>query len=214
MPRYSQSFFSPFTPQQVNDSFASFLTSEGFKLVTKKGESYWKKGVGLLTAPQFLKLSYNNGAYVLEAWIKIALLPGVYLGEMPLDKGFAGAIPKSMLQSKVDRIFAMLQAQFIQGSGYSVAPSTPQPQGYPNIQGYAPQGNPNIAQSQSYMPPQGNPNIPQSQGYPNIQGYTQQSNPNMPQPQSYMPPQGYMNIPQPQNNQTQNYQPTNPYNQG
>ncbi len=221
MSRYTQSFLSPFTPQQVHDSFASYLASEGFKLETKKGESYWKKGVGLLTAPQYLKLSYANGVYVLEAWLKMAILPGVYLGEMALDNSFVGCIPKSMLQTKVDKFYSMVQAQFVQPmqGAYCGNMNIPQPQGYmppqgnmniPQPQGYMPpQGNMNIPQSQGYMPPQGNMNIPQPQGYIPPQG-----NPNIPQPQGYMPPQGNMNIPQPQNNQTENYQPANPYNQG
>lgn len=62
-----------------------------------------EKGVGLLTAPQFLKLSVNNdGSYVLEAWIKFAILPGVYVGEMG-TKGFVGALPKQLLKERVDK---------------------------------------------------------------------------------------------------------------
>lgn len=113
MSRYTLSFVSPYTPQQVNGRFASYLINEGFELKTDKGENIWKKGVGLLTAPQYVKLTYHNNVYIIEAWLKFALLPGVYIGEMGLD-GFVGCIPKSMLKSRVDYILMMLQAQTIQ----------------------------------------------------------------------------------------------------
>lgn len=72
-----------------------------------------KKGVGLLTAPQFLKLSVNNdGSYVLEAWIKFAILPGVYVGEMG-TKGFVGALPKQLLKERVDKTLMAMQANVI-----------------------------------------------------------------------------------------------------
>ena len=73
-------FTSPFNSNAVFDAFGKFMYRENFEFVQKNGEQYWKKGVGLLTAPQFLKLSVNNdGSYVLEAWIKFAILPGLSL---------------------------------------------------------------------------------------------------------------------------------------
>ena len=90
-------FTSPFNSNAVFDAFGKFMYRENFEFVQKNGEQYWKKGVGLLTAPQFLKLSVNNdGSYLLEAWIKFAILPGVYVGEMG-TKGFVGALPKLSL---------------------------------------------------------------------------------------------------------------------
>ncbi len=84
-----------------------FLRKEGFAPAVVKGEMVWKKGKGLLTAPQFLKLQYAGGMVHLEAWIKYALLPGVYLGEMGLDGGFA-CVPKTALRNKVNALIALL----------------------------------------------------------------------------------------------------------
>jgi len=39
----------------------------------------------------------------LEAWIKFALLPGIYLGEIGI-KGVMGAIPKRKLRHRVEEI--------------------------------------------------------------------------------------------------------------
>ena len=106
-------FTSPFNTNAVFDAFGKFMYRENFEFVQKNGEQYWKKGVGLLTAPQFLKLSVNNdGSYVLEAWIKFAILPGVYVGEMG-TKVFVGALPKQLLKERVDKTLMAMQANVI-----------------------------------------------------------------------------------------------------
>ena len=38
-----------------------FLTKEGFRQTVYKGETVWKKGVGAVSAPQFIKLQYGQG---------------------------------------------------------------------------------------------------------------------------------------------------------
>ena len=44
-----------------------FLTKEGFQQTVYKGENVWKKGIGAVTAPQFIKLEYGQGKVHLEA---------------------------------------------------------------------------------------------------------------------------------------------------
>lgn len=130
MGRYIQYFTTPFTQQQVAEGFSSFLTNEGFTLTNVKGERVWKKGMGLLTAPQYLKLSDVGGTYVLEAWIKFALLPGVYVGEMGINGAF-GAIPKKLLKDRVNSVFQGLQAQLISApANNAAAPQFQQQQQY------------------------------------------------------------------------------------
>ena len=111
MARYSMRFGTPMNPQQVQNYFESYLKSEGFEPYNNNGEICWKKGMGLLTAPQYLKLTPydNNGTYVLEAWLKFALLPGVYVGEMGIT-GFVACVPKSLLKTRVDAVLKGLQA--------------------------------------------------------------------------------------------------------
>ena len=199
MSRYAISFLSPYSPQQVNNCFLSYMNSEGFKITTKKGESFWKKGVGLLTAPQCIKLTQQNNVYTLEAWLPFAVLPGVYVGEMGID-GFVGCLPKSFLEARVKQLLTNLLAQPIQstqGMPYR-NPNVPQPQG-----NYY--GNPNVPQPQGNY--YGNPNVPQPQG-------SYYSNPNIPQGNPY----GTPNIPQQMQHtpvvQNINNQPVNQYNQG
>lgn len=49
---------------------------------------------------------------MLEAWIKFAILPGVYVGEMG-TKGFVGALPKQLLKERVDKTLMAMQANVI-----------------------------------------------------------------------------------------------------
>jgi hypothetical protein len=63
--------------------------------------------MGLMLGPQFVRYESHPGQLVLEAWIKFALLPGVYFGEMGIDGMFA-FIPKKLLKSRVIEIERMV----------------------------------------------------------------------------------------------------------
>jgi hypothetical protein len=86
---------------KVND----YLRSEGFAKDPKVGA--WSKG-GTMVAPQFIKVEPGPGGMVVEAWLKWAILPGVYAGEMGLD-GFIAVIPKKMLKGRVEVIERILK---------------------------------------------------------------------------------------------------------
>ena len=91
----------------VNYIMQDFFNKELFTFTQDGGEGVWQHGQGLLTGRQFIKCSYQNGTLTIEAWLKFALLPGVYLGELGLD-GAIGAIPKSALKSKVNNLIRLL----------------------------------------------------------------------------------------------------------
>ncbi len=120
-----------------------FFLKEGFEVANVKGEIVWKKGVGMMTAPQFVKLIYGGGKVHIEAWLKYAILPGVYAGEMGLD-GFMGALPKANLKKRVDTLIGLIN---------QLTPADAVPQGAPAaaVQGTAvpqagvPQGAPQQA---------------------------------------------------------------------
>lgn len=151
MARYIQRFATPYSAQEVANTFSSYLMSEKFEYVDLNGDKVWKKGHGLMTAPQYIKLTaLNDGTYVLEAWIKFALLPGVYVGEMGTS-GFIGAVPKGFLKSRVEMIFRQLNAQML-------------PTGQNN------NINPNLSQAQQYQPQQF------QQATPNTQDQQQNNN--------------------------------------
>lgn len=85
------------------------MTEKGYKKTTYKGESVYKKGKGILTAPSFFK--FNNleeeNKIRIEAWIKYAILPGLYVGESDLDSNF-GFVVKKPMRNIVEKLYEIL----------------------------------------------------------------------------------------------------------
>ena len=186
MSRFIQPFTTPYNPQQVMNCFNSYMQREGFEYVTKNGESYWKKGMGLLMAPQYLRLTQTNGGYVLEAWLKFALLPGVYVGEMGI-KGFFGALPKAMLKERVDALLATLQARLCAPNANmnnarpvngNVPPQMQQTQIPPMNNGQAPMYQTQRTPMGGNVPPQANMNVNPYQNNQNPNSNFGSNNPN------------------------------------
>ena len=92
---------------EVNKLIQDFMNVEGFKLTNYQNETVWKKGVGLLTAPQFMKTTVTDGKVEIQAWIKFALLPGVFVGEMGIT-GFFGFAIKAVLKGRVQKLQTLL----------------------------------------------------------------------------------------------------------
>jgi hypothetical protein len=108
MPRYSHEWSVDKNADQIAQITAQCLSAEGFKLTNINGEEVWKKGNGILAAPQFVAVKNSgNGTVLVEAWIKFAILPFVYGGEMDLS-GFVGAVPKAFLKDRVNKLERML----------------------------------------------------------------------------------------------------------
>ncbi|MCL2332712.1 MAG: hypothetical protein FWC54_04405 [Actinomycetia bacterium] len=110
MARFSYDFQTPYTPEQVNEFLNDFAQKEGFTFTSRDGEQVLKKGSGWVTAPQFVKVLFSPGTVHIEAWLKYALLPGVYVGEMGL-KGFFGIALKQVLKTRVKNIIIGLGGQ-------------------------------------------------------------------------------------------------------
>ena len=103
MSRYKNALKTPRESAFYAPSIGQYMQNEGFSLVDYKGYKVWKKGVGMLTAPQYLSVQYQDNVIYIEAFLRNAILPGVYAGEMGLD-GFYGAIPKELLKQRVNAL--------------------------------------------------------------------------------------------------------------
>lgn len=108
MARYVQDIPTQLDGTQVQQLITEFAAKEGFELVTYKGQNVYKKGFGFFLGPQYFTYYYQNNVFHLEAWIKFAVLPGIYAGELGID-GFLGALPKKQLHKRVEQITAMIQ---------------------------------------------------------------------------------------------------------
>jgi len=105
MGRYVNTISTPRSPENITKLISTYLTREGFKQIDS-GQNLWKRGMGLMLGPQYVRFEATPGNVRLEAWIKFALLPGVYLGEMGVDGMFA-IIPKRKLKARVVEIEKM-----------------------------------------------------------------------------------------------------------
>lgn len=102
-------------PQMVFNNIYNFLTGEGCEYIDYHGEKVFKKGKGFFMAPTFIKVSATGNMFQIEGWMKYALLPGVYIGEIDFE-GFTGAAvrgPAVNRMNTVEQIIvnANLQAQ-------------------------------------------------------------------------------------------------------
>jgi hypothetical protein len=72
------------------------LSLEGYKYKSYHGEDVFQKGNGIVMAPTFIKVTYLEYAVRLEAWMKYAIVPGVYMSEIGLNSVVGTAVKGSM----------------------------------------------------------------------------------------------------------------------
>lgn len=87
---------------EASNRINSVLLQNGFKQQERNGESFWKKGTGLMTAMQFIKVDFSESAVTISAWVQsgIGNLGG---SEMDLT-GFVAAAPKKSLMKVIEKI--------------------------------------------------------------------------------------------------------------
>lgn len=90
------------SPSQAAQIAEQILMQNKFKPEDYKGEAVWKKGTGMATAMQFVKIAPFEDALGIQAWVQ-AGIDDVGLKEQCLD-GFVGALPKKMLLKVVEQI--------------------------------------------------------------------------------------------------------------
>ena len=61
MARYINTVSSRKTPAELNQTVSSYLTAQGFRQIDP-AQNIWKKGMGLLMGPQFVRYEVQPGA--------------------------------------------------------------------------------------------------------------------------------------------------------
>lgn len=95
-------------PQTAFNQIYQALTASGFKYVQYQNENVFQKGTGLLTGPTFVKVSFYGQTAQVEAWMKYALFPGVFVGEIGMT-GFVGWAVKGTMKNAVRQMEGILQ---------------------------------------------------------------------------------------------------------
>lgn len=163
MARYIREIPIRQNPSESFGAIHNYLIEDGFEYIEYDGENVFKKGNGWITGPTFIKVSYSSTHVRLEAWIKYAILPGVFVGECGMT-GFVGAMAKGTMKRCTAWIEQTLGAMPMPEPAY--IPAQPQVNPYAAQQ---PQVNPYAAQ---------NPYAQQTAPYAQSQVY----NPNLPKP--------------------------------
>lgn len=123
MGRTVREYSLPAPSQELVMEVQNYLSSEGYKPKLEGGEEVYQKGSGLMMGPTFIKFTMNGNIARVEAWMKYAILPGVYGGEIDLDS-FVGAAVKGPLKSRM----AFIESRIMQhggvfaGNGFSQIP--------------------------------------------------------------------------------------------
>lgn len=94
--------------EQVFNDINQYLISSGFEYTQYDGEKVFKKGNGFLVAPTFLKVTFGKDSVRVEAWLKYAILPFIFVGEFGMT-GFVGAAVKGTMKTAVYHIEARLR---------------------------------------------------------------------------------------------------------
>lgn len=90
------------TPIQALPAAEQILRQSGFSPREYRNESVWKKGTGMLTAMQYVKLIPDDKALIVQGWVQIGI-GNAGLKEQCLD-GLLGAIPKKMVLKTIEQI--------------------------------------------------------------------------------------------------------------
>ncbi len=104
MDRYIKYYTIAADPNVIYASLGQYLQSEGYEYINYHDENVFQKGKGLVAAPSFFKFLFSGNTMKLEAWIKYAIFPGVYVSEIGDLDGFAGSVIKKQVKKRIEAI--------------------------------------------------------------------------------------------------------------
>ena len=86
-------------PEKSEIVIKKILKQYNYELKEKNGEEYYQCGVGILTAPKFIKYSFDGNNLRLEGWVRAF----AFGGESDLN-GFLAAVPKKSCKKTLEDI--------------------------------------------------------------------------------------------------------------
>ncbi|MDE6700989.1 MAG: hypothetical protein K2K10_08280 [Acetatifactor sp.] len=116
MARYIQDVYLNQPDDFVHFIMNDFLQKNGFTMSDWKGEAAYRAGDPMFKGYKYLKWSYNNGMFHLEAWLR-----GTFGGEWDLE-GFVACAQKGPYKSNLQQLIATLQQPIPQAAPGQTAP--------------------------------------------------------------------------------------------
>lgn len=108
MARYIQDVYLGKPDDFVHFIMNDYLKKNGFTMSDWKGEPAYRAGDPMFEGYKYLKYSYTNGNFHLEAWLK-----GTFGGEWDLE-GFVACAQKGPYKSNLNQLIATLQQELPQ----------------------------------------------------------------------------------------------------
>ena len=96
-----------------------YLTKNRFSMSEWKGEPAYRAGDAMMEGFKYLKWSYDNGVFHVEAWLK-----GSGGGEWDLD-GFVGTLQKKPYKKSLEALFETLQQELDIPEGFDISQMPP-----------------------------------------------------------------------------------------
>lgn len=96
-----------------------YLQKNGFSMSDWKGEPAYRAGDAMMEGYKYLKWSYVNGRFHLEAWLK-----GTFGGEWGLE-GFVGTLQKKPYKNNLTQLMTVLQQSLPPQDGMQAQTGTP-----------------------------------------------------------------------------------------
>jgi len=107
MARYTQDYMLLAAPEATWPEVQRYFTNKGFTYKDFEGEMVFQKGNGWLAAPTFAKVAYYSDRIRVELWMKNAILPYLYVGEIGIEGFYGWAVKGKMKEAALmfDRLF-------------------------------------------------------------------------------------------------------------
>ena len=102
MARHQTTVSTTQSVEQLSRTLDERLAKLGYKPLDPADQNVWRKG-GFMANPMFIRYEVTPGELLLEVWVRMVLLPGVYLGEQDLD-GMLLVVQKRTLRKHLDEL--------------------------------------------------------------------------------------------------------------
>lgn len=88
--------------KDLDERLRNILIADDYKEIDYNREVVWKKGLGLVTAMQYIKLEYKDDEVIISGWIQIGI--GSAGGKEQELTGIVGKLPKKSVLKTMDKI--------------------------------------------------------------------------------------------------------------
>lgn len=122
MSRYVKDYTINIEAEELLEELETYIISEGYTTTEYDGQLIYKKSSGAMNSPSYIKIRCEDTLLRIQAWIKFAMLPNVFIGEYDLQ-GVIGRDINGPLAERLQKIDNIIQ-NYIEAHCETAAEST------------------------------------------------------------------------------------------